>query len=644
MGCSGSSQREDRTPVLSERHDSKRKANTLGCVGKLFGFRKARYIKKAEERAVTLAELEQVRGILVERCVEEQWEDFLDGGALDPKEVNLYALNHYLICPSTVPKGVLLRGLEKRDWRQGERLLQRQMAGTGQALVQGTVRKPSNGSDVLVDLCQGQFKVGLRVEVDDKSVGQVASVTAVNSLSYKEVMSREPLLPTWLVSHWWGEPVVDFVSCCSAHSSGRDLCGHQASYWVCAYSNRQHDLEQDIAENPEDTSFNIAMDVSCGVLLILDPSSRPFRRIWCVFELQKVLKDKSKLLDIATMHDGNARLLSEGTLPGEEPWQKKRRELSFPMALLADGMHQRLEQGEASVEMDKVRVLNCITGRSISTDSLNDRTVLERLHDAKSLDMAYYDRMNHALHSRFALAAWPQAIKQGLVADFDRRRPGQVSLPRILKTDQSLTDFQLDLQTFEEVTDKDLERIADAVSANVTNLDLNLAMCSKVTPKGVTNLASHLPRELRRLRLRLGRCPELTDHAIKVLALQWSQQLEELELSVKECKGITDDGVMVVAKHLPGSLRRLSLNFRGCDVTDRAVFAIASTLPRSLETLELDIETCHSVTVHSIIKLKESLPQKVSKLLLSTRGTQAGRTFDNVEEFADWTAMYPKDV
>merc|ERR1719453_906228 len=61
--------------------------------------------------------------------------------------------------------------------------------------------------------------------------------------------------PEWFTSHWWGEPVDDFVSCVVTHALAHypwnndttgaavELAGMPAfllaPYWVCAYANNQ---------------------------------------------------------------------------------------------------------------------------------------------------------------------------------------------------------------------------------------------------------------------------------------------------------------------------------------------------------------------------------------------------------------------
>ena len=79
------------------------------------------------------------------------------------------------------------------------------------------------------------------------------------------------------------EPVSEFLACLEQHAGVRDLSG-STTYWVCAYANNQHRVEDDIQCNPRDTSFYRAMQMCEGVLLVLDSAGTPFERIWCCFE------------------------------------------------------------------------------------------------------------------------------------------------------------------------------------------------------------------------------------------------------------------------------------------------------------------------------------------------------------------------
>ena len=79
------------------------------------------------------------------------------------------------------------------------------------------------------------------------------------------------------------EPVCKFLACLEQHALVRELSS-STFYWVCAYANNQHCVEEDIRSNPRSTSFYRAMQMSQGVLLVLDSSGTPFERIWCCFE------------------------------------------------------------------------------------------------------------------------------------------------------------------------------------------------------------------------------------------------------------------------------------------------------------------------------------------------------------------------
>ena len=84
----------------------------------------------------------------------------------------------------------------------------------------------------------------------------------------------------WLlrfVSHAWLEPVCKFVACLKCHASLRQL-PDQTAYWVCAYANNQHQLENEICNNPRKTSFYRAIKLCAGVLLVLDQNATPFTR------------------------------------------------------------------------------------------------------------------------------------------------------------------------------------------------------------------------------------------------------------------------------------------------------------------------------------------------------------------------------
>ena len=63
--------------------------------------------------------------------------------------------------------------------------------------------------------------------------------TAKEACSFVELVVDEGTVaqtPQWFVSHWWGEPVRDFVASVEAHAKARGVEEESAAYWVCAYA------------------------------------------------------------------------------------------------------------------------------------------------------------------------------------------------------------------------------------------------------------------------------------------------------------------------------------------------------------------------------------------------------------------------
>ena len=60
--------------------------------------------------------------------------------------------------------------------------------------------------------------------------------TAKAACSFVELVVDEGTVeqtPQWFISHWWGEPVRDFVASVEAHATAQGVEA-SAAYWVCA--------------------------------------------------------------------------------------------------------------------------------------------------------------------------------------------------------------------------------------------------------------------------------------------------------------------------------------------------------------------------------------------------------------------------
>mmetsp|Transcript_5643 Transcript_5643/g.8668 ORF Transcript_5643/g.8668 Transcript_5643/m.8668 type:complete len:468 (-) Transcript_5643:28-1431(-) len=93
--------------------------------------------------------------------------------------------------------------------------------------------------------------------------------------------------PTWFVSHWWGTPFFDTLRMLKLHAEERDVDPSGQFYWICAFANCQHILDELEQSDYRQTPFAKAiMSEKCaGTLVVLnEEEARPFARSWCVFE------------------------------------------------------------------------------------------------------------------------------------------------------------------------------------------------------------------------------------------------------------------------------------------------------------------------------------------------------------------------
>jgi len=513
-------------------------------------------VEKAEDRALSLKELLSVRSEVSTLCISEHWVDMDSGTPLCPESVNLYHFNYYRISPITLPDGVLLTGLPEESYVPGQSVEQIDASGGWKVpLAEGAVLEKTERG-VVVGVTRGRFvgtgmaKAGcLLVEGLDRGVPQVVTPKG-GSISYKEFLSPKVAKPRWYCSHWWGEKIFNFVACCECHAKKRRLSDGAALYWVCAFANNQHDVESDISVDPASSSFRKAMRLADGVLLILDPATTAFHRIWCDFELCCTLADTQKLLDIATTvkrgESNVPRLLSDGMLPRESAHAKTIREQEFPISILASGMLVQLEDGEASVEIDKQRILACIAQGS--SDG----------HQETALRHA-----NAALHAYLARAAWPQAVKRGIVNNFFGCTDGTVvRLSDTLAQDEKRKWLCMDFSRFDEVTDHEVATLAAGLPPNLEHLELRFAGCPNIRDSGLEALARRLPGSLTFLLLDFMSCQELSDVGVKTLVCSLPSGLEQLHLIFAKCPKITINAVKYFSDNLPRRIASTSSSSR----------------------------------------------------------------------------------
>jgi len=584
------------------------------------------WIERTEERAISLHELRKLRATIIARCCAERWIEPGGKQVLLPEEVNLYHLNYHHICPWTVPAGLVLEGLRKARYGCGQEVVQEGRLGAARGFITVALRPRC----VSVRVFAGTFKEGVPLTVDGVPSGSPSTVCHEGSCSYKELISDDRLLPSMFCSHFWGESVLDFVRCCEEHACCRKMDDGEG-FWVCAYANRQHDLGQDLVQNPEETSFRKAMLLAVGILIILDENATAFTRIWCDFEIWTTIRDVDKTIDIVTMHEDRPHLISQGLFPGEVSFDKAERERDFPLKLLGAGLCTELQKGSSSVEVDKVRILNCMVGNTSDLDSVD---ILRRLEAGGPLaadELEVFNRANHALNRLVGLAAWPIALKGGIVTNFPVSS-GSVNLQDIVMRDMTCENVALHLGSFEEVTDHELEVLMRSLPPSLGALRLNVSGCNNITSNGFSMFANMLPSSLHTLVLVADNV--IDDEGIYALGESISSLPDLKMLAVASRRfnledqkehgfdGITDNSLVALASSLPKSMTSIKLDLHcNSGVTERGIRAIVEALPVDLVDLELQLG---AVVSKENFPVKAALPSGLKKLVLSVEQSPEG--------------------
>mmetsp|Transcript_125152 Transcript_125152/g.359415 ORF Transcript_125152/g.359415 Transcript_125152/m.359415 type:complete len:712 (-) Transcript_125152:3-2138(-) len=426
--------------------------------------------------------------------------------------------------------------------------------------------------------------------------------------SFVEVLARNPeaQVPEYFVSHWWGEPVVHFVSCLQAFSKARRL--KNAVFWVCAYANNQHNLQAEVSDDPSQSSFRSAMALTKGTVVVLDSLATPFRRVWCSFELFTTLKDQSKTLDIATFFTdgdllpeiiqeswptsegraesrdvlhvpgGRADLVTDGIIPEDDQRKgemvkfghiskpalpadiKAMRESTFSLEVAFRGYDTAIETSNATVDSDRVHILNCIVGASD----------LDAPPPAKHPS---YDKVNQTIRSRLAMAVICQAVRSGKPDGVERSFQAMCE-------DPDRTELRMEVPGT-EFSDEMMGILAQRLPGGLQTLRLNLGG-TKATDLAGMRLGEALGRlaNLSSFELYVN-SKEMTNAVPAALAQSWtpSSKLTSLSLTFTSLK-VDDAGAATFAeglRHLK-SLTYFRVGFSYTKITGVGVSAVAQAM------------------------------------------------------------------
>jgi len=604
-------------------------------------------VERTEERAMRITDLRAVAKIIEERCDKEGWVSTFDGSTLTAQIVNLYDLNYYIIQPSTVPEGVILKGMHHRSYKKGEIVFQE--ADSEFQKYQrpfGEVMEDCEGTDVLINVQKGKFGKDRNTIIGDESCGSPVFVEFKGGvrMSMKEFLHPQPTPPDWFISHSWGDSVLSFAKRCELHAkkycttwtrNGSNFNKNQYdqySYWVCAYANNQHELASEIVDSPMKSAFMKAITKSHGTLIMMDHQGTCLTRIWCGFEIFMTIMDSQTLDIVATNELWEPFLLTEKILPSDEDAEDKAyRDMQFPHHLLARGMTVVLEEGDASCSIDKVRILKAMVSMQTiiaeedeETDSINwnDTGPLERLQSTPNMfsneERTSYQLANDALHARFAIFAWPKAHQYGIVDSF--QEPQDNKVPRHTR---SYTDGAIETEKLNNGT-LDLP----SITSKAALLDRYEVTLIGTNQESFMNVFRGIPLNCRSVRIEFHDGEDIQNQVFFYLWEKLSQldHLVHFDMKIGNLSHSHDDKMIVDSQ--------------------RGLAAILPKL-RKLQTLVLDIEgdtfQHHScLSESSVVALGNAINSDISLQVLKFDfggwdGNHRVYQMTNIDDILEWS-------
>ncbi|CAE7624209.1 unnamed protein product [Symbiodinium sp. CCMP2456] len=131
----------------------------------------------------------------------------------------------------------------------------------------------------------------------------VRPLTSELKLSLAEVLG--PCQVSWFVSHFWGTRFTYTCEALRRHAEAVVVSDHagtsweSVSYWICAFSNNQYCIDEELGKSHYESSFYLALHSSSvqGTCMILDEHALPLTRSWCLFEVLQTMNLEKKRTD-----------------------------------------------------------------------------------------------------------------------------------------------------------------------------------------------------------------------------------------------------------------------------------------------------------------------------------------------------------
>ena len=149
---------------------------------------------------------------------------------------------------------------------------------------------------------------GAREQDEQQTIAEARGIS-----SFSQLVNPFGLFVHCFVSHFWGHKFTSTVTALDlwADSNYDKLTSEKEAlvFWICLFALNQHDVAEEVGENPQQGPFNAALaQATGGAVMVLDEEVKPFSRIWCLFEASR-LKDLQRPFEL---------ICSEGSLSQPE--------------------------------------------------------------------------------------------------------------------------------------------------------------------------------------------------------------------------------------------------------------------------------------------------------------------------------------
>ena len=149
---------------------------------------------------------------------------------------------------------------------------------------------------------------GAREHDEQQTIAEARGIS-----SFSQLVNPFGLFVHCFVSHFWGDNWTSTVTALElwAGANYDKLTSEKEAlvYWICLFALNQHDVAEEVGENPQQGPFNAALaQATGGAVMVLDEEVKPFSRIWCLFEASR-LKDLQRPFEL---------ICSEGSLSQPE--------------------------------------------------------------------------------------------------------------------------------------------------------------------------------------------------------------------------------------------------------------------------------------------------------------------------------------